>query len=129
LINRHYEDGPGIGYHWITRSNFVVNLELGANYQVEDRSDGTRTENFYTRLGEDLTWKISKQMNLTEKAEYSQQSDYATEYRTRFEATLSYALLLNVSLNLSVIDFYDTRPTASVPNNDLQIRTSLGVKF
>jgi hypothetical protein len=129
LINRHYEDGPGIGYHWFTGSNFVVNLELGANYQVEDRADGTRTENFYTRVGQDLTWKINKQMNLTEKAEYFQQADYATQYRAQFESTLSYALLLNVSLNLSVIDLYDTRPTAGVPDNDLQLRTSVGVKF
>ncbi len=129
LINRHYEDGPGLGYHWITRTNFLVNLELGANYQVEERSDNTRTESFYTRVGEDVTWKITKQMNFTEKAEYFAQSDYATQFRARFEATVSYALLLNVSLNFSLVDTYDTQPTASVPNNDLQVHTSLGVKF
>ncbi len=128
-IDLHYEDGPGAGYHWITRSNFLVNLELGANYQVEDRSDDTHTHTFYTRLGEDVTWKLNKQMSLTEKAEYFIQSDYLTQFRLRFESTLSYALLFNLSLNFSVIDLYDTRPTATVPNNDFQVRTSLGVKF
>ena len=128
-IDLHYEDGPGAGYHWITRTNFIVNLELGANYQVEERSDQPTTRSFYYRLGQDLTWKINKQMNLTEKFEFFPRTDNLAQYRMRFEATLSYALMLNLSLNLSVIDFYDTRPATAVPNNDFQIRTSLGLKF
>jgi hypothetical protein len=128
-INVHYEEGPGVGYHWITRSNFVVNLELGANYQVESRTDNTDTHSAYFRLGQDMTWKLNKQMNLTEKFEYFPRVGYTTEYRMRFESTLSYALMFNISLNFSVIDLYDTQPTAGVPNNDLQLRTSLGVKF
>ena len=128
-INLHYEEGPGVGYHWITRSNFVVNLELGANYQAEDRMDNTHTHSAYFRLAQDMTWKVNKQMNLTEKYEYFPRVGYATQYRMRFESTLSYALMLNVSLNFSVIDLYDTQPTVGVPNNDLQLRTSVGLKF
>ena len=113
----------------ISRTNLAVNLESGANYQVEDRLDGTHTRDAYFRLGQDLTWKISKQINLTQKFEFFPRVDNFTEYRIRFESNLSYALILNLSLNFTVIDFYDTNPTATVPNNDLQIRTSLGVKF
>lgn len=129
LINRHYEDGPGFGYHWFNKTNFAVNLELGANYQVEDRSDGTRTESAYYRLGQDMLWKINKQLTYTEKFEYFPRVGYATQFRMRFESTLSYALIWHLAWNLSVVDFYDTQPAAKVPNNDLQVRTSLGVKF
>lgn len=128
-INLRYEEGPGAGYHWIRHTNFLVNLELGADYQVEERSDTTATRSAYLRVGQNLTWKINKQMSLTEKYDYSPRFSDVTQFRMRFESTLSYALLLNVSLNFSVIDLYDTQPAAGVPNNDFQLRTSLGVKF
>jgi hypothetical protein len=128
-IDLHYEEGPGMGYHWFTRTNFTLNLELGANYQVEYRSDGTDTKSAYYRLAEDLMWKLNKQMIFTQKFEYFPRVGYATQYRMRFESTLSYSLIYNLSLNVSLIDFYDTQPAAGIPNNDLQVHTSLGVKF
>ena len=128
-INLHYEDGPGAGYHLFKLTNFVMNVELGANYQVEDRSDNTRTESFYYRLGEDVTWKPVKLMTLTEKFEFFPRAENPKEYRFRFESNLAYALWANLALNLSVIDQYDTQPATAVPKNDLQFRTSLGFKF
>lgn len=128
-INIHYEDGPGVGYHLFKDTNFVVNLELGGNYQVEDRSDNTDTRSFYYRFGEDVTWKMNKQMALTEKFEIFPRVDYFEQFRSRFECNLSYALIFNFSLNFTVVDLYDTRPAMGVPNNDFQFRTSLGFKF
>jgi hypothetical protein len=128
-IDLHYEEGPGAGYHLFTGTNFIVNTELGANYQTEYRSDDTSTHSIYYRLAEDLTWKLNKQMNLTEKFEFFPKADDLGQYRFRFESTLGYALLLNFSLNMSVIDLYDTQPATGVPANDFQLRTSLGVKF
>lgn len=129
-INIHYEDGPGVGYHLFRDTNSVVaNLELGANYQVEERSDNTDTRSFYYRFGEDVNWKLNKVMTLTEKFEIFPRVDYLEQFRSRFECNLSYALMLNFSLNFTVVDLYDTRPAMGVPNNDFQFRTSLGVKF
>jgi len=128
-INLHYEEGPGLGYHWFNQTNIAVNLELGANYQYESRFDGTHIRSAYYRLGEDLTWKPNKQLTYTQKFEYFPRVGYATQYRMRFESTLSYALMAYLSLNVSVADYYDTEPSAGVPNNDFQLRTSLGVKF
>lgn len=128
-IDLHYEDGPGAGYHLVKGTNFSANVEAGANYQVEDRSDDTKTEDFYFRFGEDMTWKFNKLMTFTEKAEISPRADYFEQFRSRVECNLSYALIHNFSLNFTVIDLYDTRPAIGVPNNDFQFRTSLGVKF
>jgi hypothetical protein len=47
----------------------------------------------------------------------------------RFETTLSYELWKNLSLNWTVLDLYDSEPAAGVERNELQIRSSLGVKF
>jgi len=128
-IDIHYEIGPGAGWHALTLTNFILNLEAGGNYQREDRSDNTVTKNFYYRLAEDYTWKINHSMNMKEKFEFFPQAENLGQYRARFESTLSYALLLHLSLDLTVLDTYDTQPAAGVDRNELQIRTSLGVKF
>ncbi len=128
LIDLHYEEGPGVGYHLFRETNFVGNLEAGVNYQVDDRSDDTRVDNVYYRLAEDITWKINKRMTLVEKYEFYPRYD-AREYRWRFESTLSYALLTNISFNLGLVDLYDSAPAVSVPNNEFEFRSSLGVKF
>jgi hypothetical protein len=110
-------------------TNFVMNVESGANYQVQDRADDTVTEKFYFRLAEDITWRLNKTLTLTEKFEFFPQVQNVTEYRLRFETSLSYAFWQHLSLNLSVLDLYDTNPAQGVPNNDFQIRSSLGVTF
>jgi hypothetical protein len=128
-IDIHYEEGPGVGYHLLTRTNFVLNTEAGFNYQVQDRTDNTTSEYFYLRFAEDVTWKVLKQMTFTEKFEFFPRIADFEQYRMRFESTLSYAVWLNVSLNVSLLDLYDTQPAIGVPNNDFQLRTSLGITF
>ena len=143
-IDLHYEEGPGIGYHLFTLTNFVMNTEAGFNYQVQDRAS-TRTltnsalqnfnvtvEKFYYRLAEDITWKVNKRFTFTEKFEFCPQAEDVQQFRARFEMTVSYGIWQNVALNLSLLDMYDTQPTASVPTipkNDLQIRSSIGFTF
>ncbi|MDB6122777.1 MAG: hypothetical protein JWQ71_1770 [Pedosphaera sp.] len=128
-IDIRYEVGPGVGYHLFTKTNYVMNVELGSNYQAEYRSDNTRSENFYARIAEDITWKLNKTTALVEKFELFPQLGNSTQYRARFEATLSHSILSNLSLNLTLLDLYDTRPASAVPHNEVQVRSSLGFKF
>ena len=135
-IERRYEVGPGIGYHIFTRSNLVLNAEVGLNYQTQNLwskvGDRPRiytwNDRFYYRLAEDFTWKISKTLTFDEKFELFPQMDFE-EYRFRFESNLRYWILENLSFNLTVLDIYDTQPAIGVGRNDLQIRSSIGVKF
>ncbi len=127
-INFRDEIGPGLGYHLFTHTNLVVNTEAGADYQEEYRSDDTTTKDYFYRLAEDVSWKLNHHLTLTEKYEFFPKLDAGT-YRSRFESTLSYALWLNLSLNVTVLDLYDSKPAQEVPSNDLQVRSSVGVKF
>ena len=127
-IDQRYEFGPGLGYHLITRSNLVLNTEIGMNYQVQRLQTGTRSERFYYRLAEDFSWKISKVLSFDEKFEILPQVNL-TDFRFRFESNLRYWLLENLSLNLTLIDTYDTQLAPNVGRNDLQIRSSVGIKF
>jgi putative salt-induced outer membrane protein YdiY len=128
-IDFRYEIGPGIGYHLITRTNFVLNVETGVNYQAEHRADDTTSERYFLRLAQDLTWKISSRLSLDEKLEFFPRLEDPSQFRIRFETNIRYWLRQNLSLNLSVLDVYDTDPARGVNKNDLQIRSSVGLKF
>jgi hypothetical protein len=105
-----------------------VNLEGGANYQIQDNTDHTRTRDFFYRVAEDVNWKINSRTTLAEKAEFFPRVDFS-EYRLRAEATLSYNLWRYVYVNMTVRDSYDTRPVAGAEANELEVHSALGIKF
>lgn len=128
-IDLYYEAGPGIGYHLVTATNFVMNTELGLTYQAQEReAPSDDTENVYFRLAEDFTWKINKTVTLIEKLEVFPQVDFS-DFRVRFESTLSFPLWKTLSFNITVLDLYDSDPAQNVDNNELQIRSSVGITF
>lgn len=128
-IDFQYEAGPGFGYHLFTTPKFVGNVETGMNYQEQRRSAGGDVESFYFRLAEDVTWKITPKLTFDERVEFFPNAEKLEQYRARVEANLTFALLQNVSLKLSLLDLYDTDPATGVDNNELQIRSLVGVNF
>lgn len=122
------EEGPGLGYHLLTRSNLIANVESGVNYQIQYNSDRTHSRDFFFRLAEDVTWKLSPRTTFTQKAEFFPRVNFE-EYRLRAEATLSYNLWRYVYWNTTVRDNYDTTPAAKVQGNEFEIHSALGVKF
>jgi len=139
-IDLHYDFGPGVGYHLFVRTNFVMNTEVGANYQVQRRSVGADVENFYYRLAEDLTWRINPPaittsmaaklpITFTEKFEFFPRVESFEKYRARFETSFAFPLLQNLSFNISLIDIYDTQPALNVSKNEIQVRSTIGVTF
>ena len=128
-IDLGYEDGPGVGYHLIKGSNFVLNTEVGFDYRAELRSEDADMSHFYGRLGENSSWKINTRFSLDHRFEYLPSVEDPTQFRLRGEANLRYWLLKNLSLNLTFQDSYDTAPAKDVTPNDMQVRSSVGVKF
>jgi putative salt-induced outer membrane protein YdiY len=128
-IDLEYEVGPGVGYHLFTKPTFVMNLEGGFNYQAQERSGSPDVENFYFRLAEDFTWKITPRVTLVEKAELFPRVENPEEFRARLDSALSFGLWQNLALKLSVLDFYDTDPAKGVDQNDVQLRSSLDITF
>lgn len=128
-IDRRYELGPGVGYHLVKAPKFVMNVESGINYQAENRSDSPDVHSFYLRLAEDITWKINDRMTFTEKFEYYPNLENTDEFRTRLDATLSIGLWKNLTLDLTLLDLYDSAPANDVDKNELQIRSALGINF
>ncbi|MGC3960876.1 MAG: DUF481 domain-containing protein [Verrucomicrobiota bacterium] len=128
-INLQYGAGPGVGYHALRLSRFELDLESGLDYQAQDRSAGEDTSSVYGRLGDSITWKISSRISFTKKLEYFFNVEDVEKFRLRLDSNLRFQLIDNLSLNLSVVDYFDTDPAPKVDQNELQIRTSIGLKF
>lgn len=128
-IDFQWETGPGLGVHWVKRTNIVFNTESGFNYQAQYLEDDAKKEVLYLRLAEDATWKITPKLSIDEKFEFFPSTEDFSEYRFRFESNLRYALINNVSFIVTVLDTYETETARGVPQNDLQVRSSIGVKF
>lgn len=128
-IDAHYEVGPGLGYHLIKAPAFAFDVEGGANYQVQLRSAGGNLDSIFIRAAADATWKIAPRLSFSEKFEFFVNAEDVSQFRFRLDATFSYKLIENLSLNLSVIDLYDTDPAPTVDQNELMIRSSIGITF
>ena len=128
-IDWRYEVGPGCGYQLLMLTNFVLRVEGGFQYQVQNFDGNGQDEVFYNRLAQDLKWNLGTLFTFDEKAEYLHQVGDFQVYRLRVEANLRYWLRSNLSLNFTVINLYDTVTAPGVGQNDLQLRSSIGLKF
>jgi hypothetical protein len=128
-IDWQYEISPGMGVKLIERTNFVFKSEIGFTYQDQFRVDEPRQRTYSARLAELFTWRVSDKLTADGKAEFFANMQQFGEYRLRLEGTVRYAISSILSLNLVVIDLYDTLPPGGVQSNDLQIRSTIGLKF
>lgn len=128
-IDLQYEIGPGFGINVLTRTNLIWKSELGFSFQDKFQSDQTEHITYSARLGELLTVTLWNKIVADAKVEYFSNLQSPGDYRLRTEGVLRYPILKNLSININVIDLYDTLPAPGVEKNDLQIRSALGLKF
>jgi putative salt-induced outer membrane protein YdiY len=129
LVDLQVEADPGIGYNLIKTPDFVLKTEVGFGYQDQFFKGGHDDESYSGRLAGIFTWKIYDKLTADGRLEYFPNLLSIEEYRFRAESTLRFPLVKNLSLNLNVIDIYDTQVLPGVRNNDLQLRSALGIKF
>lgn len=128
-IDLRYDVGPGVGWRMLKQPTLAFNVEAGFDYQTEDRNGSPDTSRFFARLSQSGSWKINHKFSLDHRFDYLPSLEDPTEFRLRGEANLRYWLLQHLSLNLTLLDIYDTSPAKDVTPNDLQFRSSIGVKF
>ena len=128
-IDLQYGVGPGVGRHLYRKPAFALDVESGVNYQVQERSEGESPESAYLRLADNLTWKLAERVTFSKKFEFQLSCQDASQFRIRLDSNLSYRLWNSLSLNLTLLDVYDTNPAPGVDQNELQLRSSLGFTF
>ncbi len=128
-IDGQFEIGPGFGIELLKKTNFVWKGEMGFNFLRQYRDDDTRLDRYTVRLAEIFAWRVWENLTWDLKLEFFPDVEEVGEYRFRVESTLRYPINKRMSLNLDVIDLYDTQPAQAVERNDLQIRSTIGVTF
>lgn len=128
-LENYFQVGPGAGQRLLIFTNLSLNFEAGANFQREIRTDGTETDTFYYRLAQEARLNLGPKLTLDQKLEYFPQMSDTSEYKLRFEANVKYWLNSYLFMNLSVIDLYDTMTARGVEPNDLQLRSTIGLRF
>ncbi len=128
-IDSQYQAGGGAGRHMIRSKGFVLDLESGVDYQIQNRSDTSDLHSTYGRLAEDLTWNIKKNLTLTQNLQYYLSLDRTSQYHGNFTSNLSYGFWENLSLNLTANEGYTTEVAPGVERNTFEVRLTLGVTF
>jgi hypothetical protein len=129
-LDLQFQEGAGFGYKLIEKPRFIMNAELGAQYQEFDFVGIGQDRNLVSvRFGEDLTWELSSKLKIRQTLAFMPNITDFGDFRAQYTLNFSYPLLKRTTLNLNVIDLYDTRPANGVNNNDLTIQTTLGVSF
>jgi putative salt-induced outer membrane protein YdiY len=128
-IDAQFQVGPGVGSHLLQLKNYVLNVESGMDYEIQYRRDISNLETFYVRLGADSTWSIRKDLKLTMNEAFFTDLEHDGKYRNEFTSTLSYGFWKNLSLNLTVLDNYNTEVAPGVNQNLFEIRSSVGFTF
>lgn len=128
-IELQYEVGPGLGYHLLRFPNLSANVEGGFSYQVQDRHESERIEAMYARAAQDVTWKINSATTFSQRAALLTRVDEPEQMQFRVEANLGFAIVKNVSFNLTAIELYDTRPVPGVTPSEFQLRSAIGLAF
>jgi putative salt-induced outer membrane protein YdiY len=128
-IDYQYQIGPGLGHRLFNRKNFSLNVEGGVNYEVQERTEAEDIEAMYLRLGLNSVWQIAPQLKLTQQLAYSPDLMNEDQFHNEFACNLSFTFWKNMSLNLGVLDEYDTQAAPGVEKNRFEIRSSLGYTF
>jgi hypothetical protein len=128
-IDAQVEVGPGFGMELLKLTNFVWKGEAGFNFQQQYFSDNRENTAYSVRIAEIFAWRVWDKLTADLKFEFFPNLGELGEYRLRLESNLRYPVSDRLSLNLDLIDIYDTQPAREVSPNDLQIRSTIGINF
>jgi len=128
-ITSEIEAGPGVGFHVVKHPNFAANVEGGLTYQDQSREEDVDLESVYARFGQDFDWYIYSRITLTQRSSLLASLEDSRQLQFRLEANLAFGIVQNLSLNLTAVELYDTRPVPGVTESEFQLRSSLGITF
>lgn len=128
-IDYYYTIGGGLGYHILKKDNMALDASAGASFQSYHYAMEDARNDMYIDFGESYTWEIVKDLNFVQKLTFSPKAEDWSVFRMVFEAGVSWAFYKNMTFNFTLIDKYDSHPAKNIDKNDLQLVSSIGLKF
>lgn len=128
-IEERLEESIGMGYKLLQRKRFVLNGELGGQYQFFSYTTTPERSIWSIRFSQGLNWKPDDKLNINQRLTLLPSIADFGDFRLRFELIATYPLYKRLTISLNAIDEYESKPARAVDNNDLQITTNVNYTF
>jgi hypothetical protein len=128
-INLRTRVGPGLGAHVVRRDPTFLDLEGGLVYIHTDFDEADDEDDMHWRFADVFRTEFSETTSLHQLFEWLPEFDDPGKYLLRFEAVLAVAMTDAMSLNLRVVDDYDSDPPPEVERNNLALYATVGWDF
>ena len=121
--------GGGLGYHARRTERTRLDLFTGGTFNQEYFSNNLRRKSGEVLLGEELTFKLSDRVSLTERAVIFPNVTELGEYRISFDTTAVTSLTKRLGFQVTVSDRFISNPIPGIKKNDLLLSTGIRLSF
>jgi putative salt-induced outer membrane protein YdiY len=121
--------GGGLGYHARKTERTRLDLFAGGSYNREKFSTGLTRNSAEGLVGEELSYKLSGNTTLSQRAVLYPNLSEPGEYRFAFDLTGVTRLTGQLGLQATVSDRFQSNPLPGVKKNDLLFTTGIRVTF
>ena len=129
LLDLRLVFGGGLGYHARKTERTRLDLFGGGSYNREKFSTGLTRNSVEALVGEELSYKLSENTTLAQRAVlYPNLSEFG-EYRFAFDLTGVTKLTRQLGLQATVSDRFQSNPLPGIKKNDLLLTTGIRVTF
>lgn len=127
----------GLGYHVIATDSTSFDIFGGAGYTTDSygstQTIGGKSDTRFSRasvyLGESSSHKLSDTVSVQQRLDLYPGVSGDKAVLAKFSAGLSVAMSSTLSLNVGLIDSYNSKPPATRKKNDVGLFTGINVKF
>jgi len=121
----------GVGYKVIVSQKIQFSLRSGILEVFTRYYDSGETDSFTgIALGDQFTWKISESAEITQALNVEANLSQLSHYFLRYEMILSSAITKGLSVNITLMDYYDNKPIGEgIKKNDISFLAGLSAKF
>ncbi len=128
-LDQRLEEGLGMGYRIHESPRMIVSLELGGQYQHFKYSSQPDREILSARISENLNWKPSEKLTISQKLQFMPNVSNPSDYRVRMDLIATLPVFKRITLSLNAVNEYEAYAPRGVDNNDLQVTTNVNITF
>jgi putative salt-induced outer membrane protein YdiY len=123
--------GLGLGYLVFTSENLQLSATAGLSQIFTKYYDSEETDSFTgITLGNDFTWKVSPSAEISQTLSLNINKSELGHIFLQFEISLASAITKGLSVKLTLMDKYDSRPLGEgIKKNDVSFIAGLSAKF
>ena len=121
--------GGGLGYHARKTERTRLDLFAGGSYNREKFSTGLTRNSAEALVGEELSYKLSDNTTLAQRAVLYPNLSQFGEYRFAFDLTGVTRLTRQLGFQVTISDRYQSNPLPGIKKNDLLLTTGIRVTF